>query len=42
MGANVQGQYKLNVNLGKMTYAPGELLTGTFSFIYDEKSEFPG
>jgi hypothetical protein len=35
MGANVQGQYKLNVNLGKMTYAPGELLSGTFSFLYD-------
>ena len=35
MGANVQAQYKLNVNLDKMTYAPGELLSGTFRFIYD-------
>jgi len=35
MGANVQAQYKLNVKLDKMTYAPGELLSGSFSFIYD-------
>jgi len=35
MGANVQAQYKLNVNIEKMTYAPGEFLCGTFSFIYD-------
>ena len=35
MGANVQAEYKLNVSLDKMTYAPGELLSGNFSFIYD-------
>ena len=35
MGANVQAQYKLNVSLDKMTYAQGELISGTFSFIYD-------
>jgi hypothetical protein len=35
MGANLQGQYKLNLCLDKMTYSPGDLVNGTFSFKYD-------
>lgn len=35
MGANLQGRYKLNVCLDKMTYSPGDLVNGTFSFNYD-------
>ena len=32
MGANLVTDYKLRVSLDKMTYSPGEIVNGTFSF----------
>ena len=32
MGSNLQTVYKLKICLDKMTYAPGELINGSFSF----------
>ena len=32
MGANLATEYKLRVSLDKMTYSPGEMINGTFSF----------
>lgn len=34
MGAKAQSQYRLSINLDKFSYAPGEIINGTFKFIY--------
>jgi hypothetical protein len=39
MGGNIQAQYKLKVKTDKMSYYPGEMITGTFSFDYSKEQE---
>ena len=39
MGSNLQAVYKVKICLDKMSYAPGELINGSFSFDFGNDQE---